>query len=97
MNDFIARIGTFFFLLGFVLFVLFLASDMAERPQFDYFCLSMLAIGLGWMLSRRRAPPPSAGRFSWVKQTRERMRRRRQEPDRQPEKKSGESQPQDQK
>jgi hypothetical protein len=80
MTDFIARIGTFFFLLGFGLFVLFLASDMADMPQFDYLCLSMLSIGLGWMMVRRKAPPPSAGRFSWVKKTRENMRKRRLEP-----------------
>lgn len=80
MNDFIARVGTFFFLLGFGLFVLFLASDMADMPQFDYLCLAMLSAGLGWLLQRRRAPPPSAGRFSMLKRTRERMRKRREEP-----------------
>jgi hypothetical protein len=80
MNDFIARIGTFFFVLGFGLFVLFLASDLANMVQFDYLCLAMLSIGLGWMLHRRKAPPPSAGRFSWVKKTRETMRKRRMEP-----------------
>jgi hypothetical protein len=79
MNDFIARIGTFFFLLGFGLFVLFLASDMADMPQFDYFCLAMLAVGLGWMLARRRPPPPSAGRFSGVQKIRADIRRRRLE------------------
>jgi hypothetical protein len=80
MNSFVARIGTFFFVIGFGLFVLFLASDMAKTPQFDYLCLATLSISIGWMLARRRAPPASAGRFSLLRRTRENMRKRRQEP-----------------
>jgi hypothetical protein len=79
MDEFIARIGTFFLILGFGLFVLFLASDMADMPQFDYLCLAMLSVSLGWMFRRRKAPPASAGRFSLVRKTRENMRKRREE------------------
>lgn len=85
MNDFVARVGTFFFVIGFGLFVLFLASDMANTPQFDYLCMAMLSITLGWLLARRRAPAASAGRFSLLRRTRENMRKRRQEPGKEPE------------
>ena len=80
MNDFIARVGTFFLVIGFGLFVLFLASDMANQPEFDYLCLAMLSVAMGWMMSRRRGPAPSADRFSLIRRTREEMRKRRQEP-----------------
>jgi hypothetical protein len=85
MKDFIARVGTFFFVIGFGMFMLFVASDWANSPQFDYLCLAMLAAGLGWMMQRRRPPPASAGRFSLVRKTRERVRKRREERNKPPE------------
>jgi len=85
MNDFIARVGTFFYIVGVGLFILFVASDWAEMPQFDYLCLAMLAIGLGWMMQRRKPPPASAGRFSFVRKTRDGIRKRREERNKPPE------------
>ena len=86
MTDLIPRIGTFFIIIGMGLFVLFVASDFAETPQFDYLCLAILAIGVGWLFQRRRPAPPSAGRFSLVQRTRENVRKRREERNKPPDK-----------
>jgi hypothetical protein len=71
------RVGTFFYVLGFGSFILFIASDLAEKPDFDYMFVAMLLIGVGWMFRRNKPPPPSAGRFSIFRRMREDSRRRR--------------------
>jgi len=43
---------------------LFLLSELAETPDFDFLFLSMLLFGVGWLLRRRRPPPKPTGRFS---------------------------------
>jgi hypothetical protein len=63
----LARVGTFFMVLGGGAFILFVVSDIAKQVDFDYLFISMLLIGIGWALRRKKAPPPPAGRFSWVK------------------------------
>lgn len=65
--------GTFFMVIGVGIFILFVASDLAEKPEFDYLFIAMLLIGLGWVFRRKKAPPPSADRFSYFR----RMRTRR--------------------
>lgn len=83
-KDFAARIGDFFLLLGFILFLLFAWSDQTANnarvavqslqykmlnknvinaPNFDYFFMSLISIGIGVYLRRRVAPPPPAERF----------------------------------
>ncbi len=84
MTDFIPRVGSFFIVIGFGLFILFIASDSADMPEFDYLCLSIVSIGLGLIMLRRRPPPASAGRFSFVRKTRENIRKRREEKDKPP-------------
>lgn len=79
MSDFIPRVGSFFIVIGFGLFILFMASDAANMPQFDYLCLAVVSVGLGLVMLRRRPPPASAGRFSFVRKTRENIRKRREE------------------
>ena len=63
----IVRVGTFFMVLGFGLFFLFVVSDIADRVEFDYLFISMVMIAIGWYFRRKKAPPPPAGRFSWLK------------------------------
>lgn len=60
----IVRVGTFFMVLGFGAFILFVASDIADKTEFDYLFVAMLLIGIGWGFRSKKAPPPSAGRFS---------------------------------
>jgi hypothetical protein len=67
-NDpFIVRVGTFFLVMGMGVFVLFVVSDLAKDVDFDYLFIAMLLIGIGWMMRRRKSPPPSSGRFSGVR------------------------------
>jgi hypothetical protein len=79
----IVRVGTFFIVIGMGIFILFVASDLAEKPDFDYLFIAMALIGIGWMFRRKKAPPPSADRFSYFR--RMRTRRNRQDDRRRPE------------
>ncbi len=76
-KEFIARIGDFFLVIGVFLFVLFVSSDLADSADFDYLFLSMLALGLGWYLRRRRPARASPGRFAWLNKTRTSMKENR--------------------
>ena len=63
MREFIIRIGTFFILIGVGIFILFLASDYADKPNFDYLFWAVLSVTVGLLLQRRRPPRPPSGRF----------------------------------
>ena len=67
-KELIARIGTFFLLIGIGLLVFFFLSEAAKDVTFDYFCwgLVLLIIGLIFRGQFKRASTPS-GRFSIVK------------------------------
>ncbi len=62
-NELIVRIGTFLILLGLGMLILFVASDYANQSNFDYLFWAVLAVTVGIMLRRRKAPPPPSGRF----------------------------------
>lgn len=70
MDEFVARVGTFFLLIGTFTFILFLASDWANQTNFDYLFLAVIAIAAGWMMQRKRARPPSSGRFGFLRKMR---------------------------
>lgn len=70
-DPFIVRVGMFFLVMGGGIFILFVASDLADKPDFDYFFVAMLLIAIGWSMWRKKPPPPSAGRFSYLKKLRE--------------------------
>ena len=67
-KELIARIGTFFLLIGIGLFVFFFLSEAAQQVTFDYFCwgLVLIIIGLVFRGQFKKATPAS-GRFSIVK------------------------------
>jgi hypothetical protein len=75
----IVRVGTFFYVIGGGVFLLFVASDLAKQANFDYLFLSILLLAIGWMFRRRKAPPPSAGRFAWWRKTREEANKKKAE------------------
>ena len=75
----IVRVGTFFFVIGGGIFILFIASDLAKKADFDYFFMAVLLIGIGWVFRRKKAPPPSAGRFAYLKNMRENAKKKREE------------------
>jgi hypothetical protein len=69
-DPFIVRVGTFFLIMGFGTFILFVLSDIAEQPDFDYLFVALLLIGGGWYMRRGKAKPPPASRFSLLKRFR---------------------------
>jgi len=75
----IVRVGTFFLVMGIAVFLLFVTSDLADKVDFDYLFISVLLIFIGWYFRRGKAPPPSAGRFSYVNKSREDARKRKAE------------------
>ena len=74
----IFRVGMFFYVIGGGAFILFVTSDLAEQADFDFLFVALLMIGIGWVFRRGKAPPPSAGRFSWVNKQREERRKKKQ-------------------
>jgi hypothetical protein len=75
-DDFIARIGTFFLVLGVGATVLFVISAIAShslsdeidlKTEFDYLFWAVALIGFGALMRRRAAPPPPSGRFSGIR------------------------------
>ncbi len=67
----IVRVGTFFLVMGGGVFILFVVSDFAENADFDYLFIALLLMSIGWVFRRGKAPPPSAGRFEWLRRKRE--------------------------
>lgn len=61
-NAFISRIGTFFLLVGLLVVVLFVASDMGEETYFGYFFFGIVLLSVGFILKRMSAPPASPGK-----------------------------------
>ena len=78
-DPFIVRVGMFFIVMGGGVFILFVVSDLAEKADFDYLFVAMILIVIGWSMWRKKPPPPSAGRFSYVRKLREESKRKREE------------------
>ena len=85
MNEFIARIGTFFYLIGIGLILLFIASNTASsydpkiKTDYNYLFFSVLLLSVGYIFRKRAAPPPAAERFkSWHKM-RENAKKKKEE------------------
>jgi len=70
LQEFLARIGTFFILVGIGILVLFVASDGAGSANFDYLFWAMLSVLLGFILRGRRSRPEPADRFSMLRRLR---------------------------
>lgn len=78
-EDLPVRIGTFFMLVGFVLFVIFIMTDVGQAANFDFLFLAMLGVGIGWLFRRRKPPRPSAGRFGIITKMRADAKKRKEE------------------
>jgi hypothetical protein len=78
MKDFLARVGTFFFLMGIGLFILFIASDASApttqdgRTLYELLCGSVLLFMMGFLFRRTAAPPEAADRFRSIRKIQER-------------------------
>ncbi|GAB4415956.1 MAG: hypothetical protein Kow002_01460 [Anaerolineales bacterium] len=79
INDIVARFGTFLTLLGIFFMIVFVASDAAKQPNFDYLFLGMAGLGFGILLRRRATPPPPSGRFEWYRKLKEKSKQRKEE------------------
>lgn len=86
-DELIIRVGTFFYVIGGGVFILFVVSDLAKQADFDYFFIAVLLFGIGWYFRRGKPPPPSAGRFAYFKKWREDARAKRAAKGKKPEEK----------
>ncbi len=70
------RIGIFFYLIGALLFILFIASDFANKADFDYFFGAMILFAIGWYFRRNKPAPPRVERFIYAKKLWENMKKK---------------------
>ena len=78
-DPFEVRVGTFFLVMGAGSFILFVTSDLADKVDFDYLFIAALLLDIGWMFRRKKAPPPSAGRFAYIRKSREDAKKKKEE------------------
>ena len=71
MDDLIARIGTFFYMIAIGLVILFFASESANKTDYDYFFIALILLIVGFLFRKRAAPPPAADRFRMIRRYRE--------------------------
>jgi len=85
MSDFIARVGTFFYLVAVTFFVLFVASDSeavraaGEKANYDFFFVALILAIAGFFFRKRAAPPPAADRFRMIRKWRDDQKAKREE------------------
>jgi cytochrome c biogenesis protein CcdA len=74
-KEFIARIGTFFLLIGIGTMWLFIVSDMGNETKFVLFFASVITLVIGWYFKRITAPPPKPGtRFEGLRKLAQKQR-----------------------
>jgi len=78
-DDLVPRIGTFFIMVGIGLMVLFASSELAGSVRFEFFVYSLGALIAGFILRRRRAPPPESGRFRTARRISDRQRQSKEQ------------------
>jgi hypothetical protein len=77
-EDLVARVGTFFILVGLSLLILFVGSIKGNDGNGIYLLLSFAAFITGW-LCRRNRPVKDSQRFGIIHRLNERNRKRREE------------------
>ena len=77
-KNLIARIGTFFILIGLAFLVIFIGSIMSKEINGIYLLLSLSAIFVGFLF-RRKKPVTDSGRFGTIRRATERSRQRRED------------------
>lgn len=66
-KEVLARIGTFFIMVGIGLLIIFLLSEAAAQVTLEYFCGSIVFLVLGFIFrGQYKRPAPSSGRFSLI-------------------------------
>jgi hypothetical protein len=72
------RVGLFFAVLGGFLLALFVASDLAEQPNFNLFFFGLAGLAIGLVLANRSRPDKvESERFRWIRSLRDRRAQKR--------------------
>ena len=85
MSEFIARIGTFLYLMGTGFIILFIASDVTasavagNRTDYGLLFIGVLLFSFGFLFRRRAPPPPAAERFRVIRKYRENQKKKKEE------------------
>jgi hypothetical protein len=68
-KEFLARLGTFFVLVGIGMMVFFILSESAKQPMLSYFCWGTVLLTFGFIFKGQFKKPagPPHGRFSIFK------------------------------
>jgi hypothetical protein len=77
-ENLVARVGTFFILVGFALLIIFVGSILSKDTQGIYLFLSSAAFLVGFLF-RRNKPVNESGRFGIIRRAGEYSRQRRAE------------------
>ena len=74
-KGFISRIGTFFLLLGLLVLVIFIASDVGKETYFGFFFIAALLFIVGVIFKRMSAEPaPPSKRFEGIRKIQKQRR-----------------------
>lgn len=92
MKEFVARVGTFFLLVGVALIALFIASDAsskitAERTDYSLLCIAVALLFMGVLFRKTATPPQAAERFRYIKKLQAQREAAKKEKSKPPEKK----------
>jgi len=68
-KEFVARVGTFFVMVGIGLMTFFILSESAKVPTLSYFCWGTVLLTFGFIFKARFKKPagPASGRFGIFK------------------------------
>ncbi len=74
-KSFISRIGTFFLLLGVLVLVIFIASDIGKETYFGFFFFAAILFITGFVFKRMGADPtPPSKRFEAIRKMQQQRR-----------------------
>ena len=79
VDEFLARVGTFFTLIGIALMGFFAITYLSNAPDFKYFFFGIISILIGRWFARHKAPRPPSGRFAYLRKMRENSKKRKEE------------------
>ncbi|MEI6291011.1 MAG: hypothetical protein WCP19_11320 [Chloroflexota bacterium] len=67
-NSFISKIGTFLLLVGGIVIVLFIASDIGDQTYFRLFFIGIILLTAGFMLKKKSPrPQEDSNRFVFIR------------------------------
>lgn len=68
MRSIVGRLGSFFIIVGLVLWVIFFTTDQASQPSYGYLINGAAALFLGvYLWWHSREPAPESGRFRAIR------------------------------